>query len=123
MKVRPPLLLAVPLIISLAYEVWWLVTQPSGVIAGHFALNALLTFFVLRGSRAAGIIWAILSFLSGLLFVFVAVKVAPAGPNNPLWYWALAVLLFANAAYVVFSPSVRAFQRGCSGSTKPHGDA
>ena len=123
MKGRPPLLLAVPLIITLAYEVWWLVTQPSAVTAGHSALYALLTFFVLRGRRAAGIAWAILCFLGGLLFVFVATKVAPAGPNNPLWYWALAVLLLANAAYVVFSPSVRAFQRGWSGRTKPPGDA
>ena len=112
MKTRPPLLLAVPLVITLAFELWWLVTQPSVVTAGHSALYALLAFFVLRGSRTAGIIWALLSFLGGLLFVFVAVQVAPAGPNNPLWYWALAVLLLANAAYVVFNPSVRAFQRG-----------
>ena len=112
MKSRPPLLLAIPLIITLAFEAWWLVTQPSAVIAGQFALYAVVAIFVLRGSRRAGIIWAILSFLGGLLFVFVAVRVAPGGPNNPLWYWALAVLLFANAAYVVFSRSVRAFQRG-----------
>lgn len=107
MKSRPPLLLAIAVLAYLAYLGWMLVVDFTPVIAGRFALSALLVFFVLRGSRIAGNILAILCALSALVLLVAAVATFTAGPIAAVAFTLIAGLLAAFSIYLFPSHGVR----------------
>jgi len=107
---RPPNLLAIGCALYLLLEVWLLASQPSATVAIRFAITVTLFFFVLRGSRAAGIVWAICNLLAGLFSGYIVITYASSHPSFAGWFALAGVVAFANSAYLIFNPSVRSFQ-------------
>ena len=110
MKSRPPLLLTVAVLAYLAYLGFMLSVDFSPTIAVRFALSALLIFFVLRGSRIAGNILAILCALSALVLLVAAVATITSAAAAAIAFTLIAGLLLAFCVYLLRSPAVRAFQ-------------
>jgi len=119
MKIKPPLLLVVAAVVYLAYLAWMLVADFTPVVAGRFAISVLLFFFVFRGSRVAGNILAILCALSALVLLVAAVATFSTATLGAVLFTIIAGLLAAFAAYLFFSPAVRAFQGKLLQATKP----
>ena len=110
MKLKPPLLLVVVLCAYLAYLLWLTVTQFSPVVGGRLAISALLVFFVLRGSRTAGTILAVLCGISGLILVVAAIATFNSNPTESVVFCIVAGLTFTFSSYLLFSKAVRQFQ-------------
>ncbi len=110
MKSKPPLPLVIIAIVYLAYLAGLLATGFTAVVAGRFALSTLLFFFLFRGSRTAGNILAVLSAMSAIVLLVAAVATFPTAALGAVLFTIIAGLLSAFAAYLVFSPAVRAFQ-------------
>lgn len=107
---RPPLPIVLVAVPYLAYLAWTTATDFSATDAGRLVFSVVLFFFVLRGSRTAGNILAVLCAVSSVLLLVAAVA---ALSTDPLWatvFCIVAVLLLAFAAYLIFSPIVRVFQ-------------
>jgi hypothetical protein len=107
---RPPVLLAVATISYLAYLAWLLISDFTPVVAGRLGLSAVLIFFVLRGSRVAGNILAVLCALSSLVLLVAAVATFSANALGAVVFTLISGLLAAFSAYLFFSPTIRAFQ-------------
>lgn len=110
MKQRPPILLIAVAVAYLGYLLTMLIVDFTPVIAGRFALSALLFLFVLRGSRVAGNIAAFLCALSALVLLVAAVATFSTNAIGAVMFTVIAGLLLLFAAYLFFSPVVRAFQ-------------
>ncbi|MFC4728956.1 hypothetical protein [Coralloluteibacterium thermophilus] len=109
---KPPLILVVAAVAYMAYLAWLLMVNFAPVVLGRFALSGLLFFFVLRGSRVAGNILAVLCGLSALIILADIIAVFPVSPGAAAQFGIIAGLLAAFSAYLFFSPGVRAFQGG-----------
>jgi hypothetical protein len=110
MKRRPPLLLILAAFAYLAYLAWQLINDFTPVVAGRLALSLVLFFFVFRGSRVAGNILAILCTISAVILLVAAVATFTANTLGAILFTMIASLLAAFAAYLFFSPAIRAFQ-------------
>ena len=110
MKPKPPLPLVVISSAYLLYLAWMTATQFSPVVAGRLAISAILIFLVLRGSRAAGNILAVLCAISGVVLVIAAVATISSNPTAAVIFVVMAAFTFAFASYLYFSTAVRAFQ-------------
>jgi hypothetical protein len=110
MKSRPPVLLIVAAVAYLAYLAWQLVVDFTPVVAGRFALSAVLFFFVFRGSRSAGNILAVLCAISALVLLVAAVATFTSNAVGAVLFTVIAGLLLAFSAYLFFSPAMRTFQ-------------
>ena len=119
MTIKPPLPLVVAAILYLACLAWMLMVDLSPVVAGRLAISAILFFFVFRGSRVAGNILAILCALSALVLLVAAVATFSTGTLGAVLFTVMAGLLMAFAAYLFFSPAVRAFQDKASQARAP----
>ena len=110
MKVKPPVLLILVVVAYLAYLAFLLITGFTPIVAGRFALSVLLFFFVLRGSRTAGNVLALLSTISAIVLLIAALATFSTNYLAAVVFAIIAALLLAFSAYLFFSPSVRAFQ-------------
>lgn len=107
MTKRPPLPLIITAVAYLGFEVWTLYTEHTVTVATRLALSLILFYFVLRGSRAAGLVLAVLCIATALVCVW-GITVAP----QLLGLFAVSgILALCLAAYLFFSPTVRAFQQ------------
>jgi hypothetical protein len=111
---NPPLPLIVAAVVYLGYEAWSLAVTPTGVAAGRLAISAVLFFFVLRGSRIAARVLAVLTGLSALILLVAAVATFTSNPSGAIAFTVIAGLLVLFAAYVWVSSKVRAFQERAS---------
>ncbi|SDU91394.1 hypothetical protein [Pseudomonas mucidolens] len=111
MKNRPPLPIVAVAIAYFFYLVWQMVTEFMPVTAGRFAVSVALFFFVFRGSRAAGNTLAFLCAVSAVMLLVSTVASIKENVKEAIALTVFAVSLLAFAAYVFFSPKVRAFQR------------
>lgn len=109
-KKRPPVLLTVVTVVYPVYLSTQLAVDFTPVLAGRLVLVALLCFFVLRGSRIAGYIAAVLCTLIALTLMVAAVATVLANALAAMMFIVLAVLLLAFSGYLVFSPAVRSYQ-------------
>lgn len=107
---RPPLALIVAAVAYLGYLAALLVLDFTPVVAGRLAVSTVLFFFVLRGSRIAGNILAVLCGLSALVLLVAAVATFSANATGAIMFSIIAGLLALFAAYLFFSPTVRVFQ-------------
>ena len=119
MKRMPPFLLSAPCIAYVLYELSLLVAQPTATIAVRLTLALVLFYFVLRGSRGAGILWGTLCLVGGLMAMYGAIAFPTVRGNGAEWLAFFGVILLANAAYLYFSPAVRKFQAGPTMSPAP----
>ena len=119
MKSRPPLLLAIAAAAYLAYLVFLLATDFKPVVAGRFVFSAVLLFFVLRGSRIAGNIMAILCAISALILLVAAVATFQTNAQGAVIFTVIAGLLLAFSAYLFFGPSIRTFQGKARAAAAP----
>ena len=107
---KPPL----ALLVSAAADLGYLAILPAldftPAVAGCLAISALLLFFVLRGSRIAGNILAVLCGLGALVLLVAAVATFPANPMGAILFTVIAGLLAVFAGYLFFSKSIRVFQ-------------
>ena len=117
MKARPPILLTVAVLAYLAYLGFMLIVDFTPTIAGRFALSVLLIFFVLRGSRIAGNILAILCALSALILLVAAVATIVSATTAAIAFTVIAGLLIAFCFYLFRSPAIRAFQTKAAEAT------
>ena len=118
MKNRPPLLIVAAAGVYLLYLVWQMATDFLPVTAGRFLISVVLFFFVFRGSRVAGNILAFLSAASAALLLVAALASFKEDVKDAITLTVFAAPLLAFAAYVFFSPKVRAFQRGATALRK-----
>jgi len=107
---RPPIALIVAAIAYLGYLVILLALDFTLVVAGRLAISAILFLFVLRGSRVAGNILAVLCGLSALVLLVAAVATFSANTTGAILFTVIAGLLSVFAGYLFLSPTVRAFQ-------------
>ncbi|MGQ4584759.1 hypothetical protein [Lysobacter sp. F60174L2] len=107
---KPPVALVAPAVAYLGYLAVMLVLDFTPVVAGRLAISAILFFFVLRGSRIAGNILAVLCGLSALVLLVAAVATFPENPMGAITFTLIAGLLAVFAGYLFFSPAVRVFQ-------------
>lgn len=107
---RPPNLLLSGCILYLLLEIWLLAREPSTTVAVRFMLTLILFFFVLRGSRTAGVIWGICNLLGALAAGYFAFALAKSSAVVAMLFALGALLTLANAAYLFFSSNVRSFQ-------------
>ena len=119
MKNKPPLLLTLAAATYLAYLAFLLATDFKVVVAGRFIFSAVLLFFVLRGSRIAGNILAILCAISALILLVAAVATFKTNAQGAVIFTVVAGLLLAFSAYLLFGPSIRAFQNRVRAVTVP----
>ena len=110
MKRKPPILLIIVAVAYLAYLAWMLSVNFTPIIAGRFAISAILFVFVFRGSRLAGNILGILFGLSALVLLVAAIATFNKSAIGAALFTLIAGLLGAFAAYLFFSPAIRAFQ-------------
>ena len=110
MKFKAPLLLIVVTSTYLLYLLWMTITQFSPVVGGRLAISAVLIFLVLRGSRTAGNILAILCAISAVVLVVAAVATFSTNPTAATIFVVMASLLIAFASYLFFSSAIRHFQ-------------
>jgi hypothetical protein len=111
---NPPLPLILAAVVYLGYETWSLAVTPTGVAAGRLALSAVLFLFVLRGSRVAARIMAVLTSLSALILLVAAIATFTRNPTGAIVFTIIAGLLALFAVYVCVNPKVRAFQERAS---------
>jgi hypothetical protein len=104
---KAPLSLWLIAITYIALEVWTFSQGPSLAVATRTAISLVLFYFLLRGSRAAGYILA-LCMAGAALICFYAVVVFSAPAS--IIFGVAGVVLSGLASYVIFSPTVRAFQ-------------
>ena len=109
---KPPALLAIPAVSYLLFEVWLMATKAENSL--RLLLSVILVLFLLRGSRVAGIIWGLLCFIGGILIAYITATKLSAGFRLTPLLWLAAILSIGNAGYVLFSPTVRAFQQKSS---------
>ncbi|MEZ5703708.1 MAG: hypothetical protein R3E42_19715 [Burkholderiaceae bacterium] len=74
------------------------------------ALAAVLFFFVLRGSKAAARIMAVLCGLSSLLLLLTAMATIQTQPRGAAGFTVMAVLLILFVAYLWGSDAMKRFQ-------------
>ena len=110
MKIKPPFPVIGVTVAYLASELWELATEPSFTVAIRLSLSVLLFYFVLRGSRVAGNILAVLCLLSVPICIYAAVAFWRYLPKEASLFALASVFLLAFAAYMFFSPAVRRFQ-------------
>ncbi|AVD82662.1 hypothetical protein C4Q28_11120 [Pseudomonas sp. SWI6] len=114
MKNRPPLLIVAAAGVYLLYLIWQMITDFMPVTAGRFLIAVVLFFFVFRGSRVAGNILAFLSAASGAVLLVAGAASAKENATNAIALTVFVAPLLVFAAYLVFSPKVRAFQRSAT---------
>ena len=119
MNRRPPALLIVAAVVYLGYLGWELAVNFTPVVAGRFALSALLFFFVLRGSRVGGNVLAILCAISALALLVAAIAAFNANALGAILFTVMAGLLLAFAAYLFFGSAVRSFQGEAAQDASP----
>lgn len=107
---KPPVALIASATAYLGYLVVLLVLDFTPVVAGRLAISAILFFFVLRGSRIAGNILAVLCGLGALTLLVAAVATFSANAMGAVMFTLIAALLALFAGYLFFSSEVRAFQ-------------
>ena len=107
---KPALALIVSAVAYLGYLAILLALDFTPVVAGRLAISALLLFFVLRGSRIAGNILAVLCGLGALVLLVAAVATFPANPMGAILFTVIMGLLAVFAGYLFFSKSIRVFQ-------------
>lgn len=107
---KPPLALLLVSVAYLGYLAILLVLDFAPVVAGRLVLSAILIFFVLRGSRIAGNIFAVLCGLSALVLLVAAVAIFSTNTKSAVIFVLVAGLLATFAGYLFFNTAVRAFQ-------------
>ena len=107
---KPPIALIIVAVVYLGYLAVLLALDFNLVVAGRLVISAVLFYFVLRGSRLAGNILAALCALSALVLLVAAVATFSANTMAALIFTLIAGVLGLFAAYLFYSPSVRAFQ-------------
>jgi hypothetical protein len=107
---KPPLALIIAAVAYLGYLAVLLALDFTPIVAGRLAVSAILFFFVLRGSRIAGNILAVLCGLSALVLLVAAVATFSTNAMSSVAFTVIAGLLAAFAGYLFFSPAVRVFQ-------------
>ena len=107
---KPPVALIVAAVAYLGYLAVLLALDFTPVVAGRLAISAILFFFVLRGSRVAGNILAVLCGLSALALLVAAVATFSANPMGAITFTVIAGFLAVFAGYLFLSPAVRSFQ-------------
>ena len=108
---NPPLTLVLTTVIYLGFLTWSMVVSPSVVVGGVWlALAAMLFFFVLRGSKVAARIMAVLSGLSSLLLLLTAVATFQTQPRGAAAFTVMAILLILFVAYLWRSDAMKRFQ-------------
>mgnify|MGYP003576112129 CR=1 FL=1 len=107
---KPPVALVVAAIAYLGYLVVLLLLDFTPVVAGRLAVSSVLFFFVLRGSRLAGNILAVLCGLSALVLLVAAIATISTNVSSGIVFTVVAGFLLLFAGYMIRSPSVRAFQ-------------
>ncbi len=100
-----------------------LVIDFDPTVAGRLALSTILVIFVLKGSRIAGGIMGVLCALSALVLLVAAIATFAVNAQAAVIFTLLAGLIGAFAAYLFFSPSVRAFQARMSPGGERNVDA
>lgn len=110
MKCRPPLLLIVIVTLYLILEITLLITGPEPVKFVRVGIAAVLGFFMLRGSSVAIFIWAGTSVLAAIYGFTWTFKVWQTNPQTAAISFAFGGLLLAQAVYLMFNRSVRAFR-------------
>ncbi|WP_428556063.1 hypothetical protein [Pseudomonas edaphica] len=118
MKNRPPLPIIAVAVAYLLYLIWQLVTDFVPVIAGRFGVSVILFYFIFRGSRVAGYILALLCVVSAMPLLVGAIASINGNLKGAITLTVFASPLLALAAYVLFSPKVRAFQRNAAALKK-----
>ncbi|MFT3761255.1 MAG: hypothetical protein QM761_01315 [Pseudoxanthomonas sp.] len=94
----------------LAYLIWQLATGAPAAVWIRFFLAAILVFFLLRGSRVAGVIWLVCNLLGALVAVAAMFRHAQSNTSAAMAFAVIAAGLVAHCGYLFFSPSVRRFQ-------------
>ena len=107
---RPPWVLIIATVGYVGYLVVLLVLDFTPVVAGRLGISLVLFFFVLRGSRIAGNILAVLCGLSALVLLVAAGATFSANAAGAIMFTIIAGLLGLFAGYLFFSPAIRAFQ-------------
>lgn len=107
---KPPIALVISAVAYLGYLGVQLALDFTPVIAGRLAVSVILFFFVLRGSRIAGNILAVLCGLSALVLLVAAIATFSANAMEAIAFTVIAGLLALFAGYLFFSPAVRSFQ-------------
>ena len=107
---KTPMAIVIAAVAYLGYLAVQLALDFTPVIAGRLAISVILFFFVLRGSRIAGNILAVLCGLSALVLSAAAIARYSANAAEAITFTVIAGLLAAFAGYLFFSPAVRTFQ-------------
>jgi hypothetical protein len=104
---KAPLSLWLIAISYLALEVWTFFNEPSVDVVVRLILSIVLLYFLLKGSRIAGYIFAACCFGAGLIGFYAATVL-----TSPLsfLFGSIGAGCFALSGYILFSPSIRAFQ-------------
>lgn len=122
---NPPRLMLIGCVIYLLIEIINLALVPSITAAVRFCITVLLFFFVLKGSRTAGVIWGICNLLgalmAGVFAIIIIIGVTPmvvtlGDTIFTILFPIVPILLAANAAYLFFNKKVRAFQKNAQSS-------
>ena len=116
---RPPLALTIAAVAYLGYLAVLLVLDFTPVVAGRLAISTVLFFFVLRGSRIAGNILAVLCGLSAAVLLVAAVATFSANATGAIMFTVIAALLAVFAGYLFFSPAIRTFQAKALPASSP----
>jgi len=94
----------------LAYLIWQLATDATPAVWVRFLLATLLVFFLLRGSRVAGIIWFICNLLAALITAAATFRFAQSDLTAAATFAAITAVLLTHCGYLFFSPAVKQFQ-------------
>ena len=110
MKGKPPVPIVVVAILYMVYLVWSLIADFRVPVAGRLVLSGILFFFVLRGSRIAGNLLAVLCAISAAMAIVFAIAVVGRNLYGAILACGFAVPLLAFAWYLFSNPDVRRFQ-------------
>lgn len=106
---KPPLTLIAIAVVYLSSEIALLLLggKLSGLV--RMAIYAVVFYFVFLRSRNASKIWIFVSVLSGIATAIASATNFEARPVGALLLALYAVFFFLSAAYMAFSPAMRAY--------------